>query len=98
MARPLKIKILYPAILIFLIACNNTYTPKPAGYPKIEFPEKAYKPYVSDAPYSFEIPVYSYVEDELKNNPESNADKKAIVLRGRSNLIGSFSILHRFSC
>jgi len=66
----LKIKILFPAILIFLIACNNTYTPKPAGYPKIEFPEKAYKPYVSDAPYSFEIPVYSYVEDELKNNPE----------------------------
>jgi gliding motility-associated lipoprotein GldD len=50
-------------ILIFLacIACNRSYTPKPRGYLRIDFPEKQYTLFDTSFPYSFEYPVYSTV-------------------------------------
>ena len=42
-------------------ACRKSYTPKPRGYPRVEFPGKQYRVYDSTCPYSFELPVYSRV-------------------------------------
>lgn len=43
-------------------ACNSGYTPKPAGYYKISFPEKKYVLFDQPGyPYSFEYPVYGKV-------------------------------------
>lgn len=57
--------------VVFLIAassCQNNYSPKPRGYFRIEFPEKAYQKYQSDCPYTFEYPVYAnIVPDTLPN-------------------------------
>jgi gliding motility-associated lipoprotein GldD len=45
-----------------LVACNSPYIPKPAGYFKIDFPEKQYKVFNEPGfPYSFEYPVYATV-------------------------------------
>jgi gliding motility-associated lipoprotein GldD len=41
------------------LACSESYTPKPRGYFRITFPEKEYRKFESDAPFKFEIPVYS---------------------------------------
>ncbi|MBN1131622.1 MAG: gliding motility lipoprotein GldD [Bacteroidales bacterium] len=51
-------------ISLLVTACNTSYTPKPMGYARIDFPEKEYKLYDGNAPYSFEIPDYSYVEND----------------------------------
>ncbi len=53
--------------LIVLIACNSDFTPKPAGYFKINFPEKKYQLFDKPGyPYSFEYPVYaSVIKDSL---------------------------------
>ncbi|HAH24731.1 MAG TPA: gliding motility lipoprotein GldD [Prolixibacteraceae bacterium] len=60
--------ILFVSSLLFLLllgSCKKEYIPKPRGYFRIDFPEKAYmkidpKSSVSAAlPYRFEIPVYS---------------------------------------
>jgi gliding motility-associated lipoprotein GldD len=56
------------SILIIIVsivtACEETvYTPKPRGYPRVVFPEKAYQKF--DANYcrfSFEYPVYASIE------------------------------------
>ena len=58
-------------LLIFLficcVACNETYTPKPEGYPRIKFPKKTYLQYDShNCPFVFDIPTYSkIIQDSL---------------------------------
>lgn len=49
--------------LFFLIACRpETYTPKPRGYARTEFPSRAYTLFDEPGfPYSFEYPVYGRV-------------------------------------
>lgn len=45
--------------LLFLIACQADYSPKPRGFFRIHLPEKEYVRFASAFPYSFEYPVYS---------------------------------------
>jgi len=46
----------------FFCACNSSFTPKPTGYFKIDFPKKKYQLFQeSGYPYSFEYPVYARV-------------------------------------
>jgi gliding motility-associated lipoprotein GldD len=50
------------AAVCFIAACNSSYTPKPAGYFRISFPEKQYRVFDQPGyPYSFEYPVYANV-------------------------------------
>jgi gliding motility-associated lipoprotein GldD len=50
-------------IIVGLItSCSNdeaTYSPKPRGYFRIDFPKKEYRLYDSICPYTFEIPLYT---------------------------------------
>jgi gliding motility-associated lipoprotein GldD len=47
-------------ILIFFSGCKKNYTPKPRGYFRIGFPEKAYTSFNEKGfPYQFDIPDYS---------------------------------------
>ncbi|MDP9081630.1 MAG: gliding motility lipoprotein GldD [Bacteroidota bacterium] len=52
-------------------ACSgdHDYSPKPRGYYRIVFPEKAYQPYTSSAPFTFEYPKYATIE--LDKNPDA---------------------------
>jgi gliding motility-associated lipoprotein GldD len=46
-----------------LIACEETvYTPKPRGYPKVEYPEKAYQKFDKNyCHFTFEYPKYAQI-------------------------------------
>ena len=58
----LPVKYILPLIFILTTTgCQRTYSPKPEGYLRIDFPEKAYRLFDSACPYSFEVPVYAYV-------------------------------------
>lgn len=59
-------------VLLFLAGCKNTYTPKPRGYFRIDFPEKNYKTIGHQYPYSFEIPTYSKIEKDTRNANQPN--------------------------
>jgi gliding motility-associated lipoprotein GldD len=48
-------------MLLALICCKRHYTPKPAGYLRIDFPEKAYQIYNTSCPYTFEYPLYGKI-------------------------------------
>lgn len=48
--------------------CQQHYAPKPRGYFRIEFPEKAYTTISGDCPYTLNIPVYAEME------PDRSAD------------------------
>ncbi|PCJ26341.1 MAG: gliding motility lipoprotein GldD [Flavobacteriales bacterium] len=57
------------AISIFLISCgNDTFTPKPKGYFRIDLPKKEYHPLIKDCPFVFEIPNYTSTIPNI-NNP-----------------------------
>jgi gliding motility-associated lipoprotein GldD len=51
------------ACCMFVVsACNSTYTSKPKGYFKIDFPERKYVKFEREGfPYSFEYPVYANI-------------------------------------
>ena len=58
----LPVKYILPlTVILTTTGCQRTYTPKPEGYLRIDFPEKAYRLFDSACPYSFEVPVYAYV-------------------------------------
>jgi len=66
-------KLVLPVIIIlFFAACsgNHDYSPKPRGYYRIVFPEKAYQSYQADAPFTFQYPIYAVIE------PDKNANAK----------------------
>ncbi len=53
----------------FVSACGDdeddeVYSPKPKGYPRIYFEAKNYRLYDSLCPYSFEIPTYSFIDND----------------------------------
>jgi gliding motility-associated lipoprotein GldD len=51
--------------IVLLQACDESYTPKPRGYVRIDLPEHNYISFDSNFPYSFEYPVYA----ELSPDP-----------------------------
>ncbi len=49
-------------LFLMIYACGTDYTPKPRAYPRINFPEHAYKKFTAPAcPFTFEQPTYSKV-------------------------------------
>ncbi len=56
--------------VIILPGCRRDYAPKPRGFFRIDLPEKAYRPFDSAFPYSFEIPVYAKIQPDEKSPGE----------------------------
>jgi gliding motility-associated lipoprotein GldD len=52
---------LFLLIFTMAVACHKSYTPKPKGYFRIDFPEKKYVKYESPCGYNFEYPVYGKI-------------------------------------
>jgi gliding motility-associated lipoprotein GldD len=52
--------------LICLSSCKSEsdYSPKPRGYARIYFPERVYRQYHTDCPYTFTYPTYAIVEPD----------------------------------
>ncbi len=57
----MKIRNLVLLSAVLLFACDRSYTPKPAGYIKVHYPEKNYRMFDGADPYRFEYPVYAFV-------------------------------------
>src|SRR3982751_4343801 len=50
------------AFSILVFSCNSTYTPRPRGFYKIDFPAHAYQVFDrAGFPYAFEYPVYGKI-------------------------------------
>jgi len=56
-------------LLLLFSACTSAdYSPKPRGFFRIEFPEKAYKPAETGCPFTFEMPVYAHLAQDSTRN------------------------------
>jgi len=63
--------IFFSFFLLISISCKEEFTPKPRGYYRISFQEKAYHPlYSATFPYRFEIPEYSRIVPDDERNAE----------------------------
>lgn len=78
------------AISLILAACNNSYTPKPRAYMRIELPaSKDYQVFDSPYPYTFEYPAYSRIVSDAQKywlNVEFPAQNSYIYLSYNSGL------------
>ena len=62
----MKIK-LFAILLLFVLSCNEKYTPKPRGYFRIDFPKKEYHKIPKKFPYQFDIAGYSKIARDTRN-------------------------------
>ena len=53
------------------MACDRSFTPKPTGYMRVDYPEKTYRLYDDQEFYQFEIPTYAVVEIDRGRNSEA---------------------------
>jgi gliding motility-associated lipoprotein GldD len=74
--KNISIFFLYTLFIIVESACNSSYTPRPRGFFKIDFPAHAYQVFDKPGfPYRFEYPVYAKIVqdsvffDEQPENP-----------------------------
>jgi len=51
-------------VMAIFFSCNDSYTPKPSGYSRIDFPKKLTKKSESHCPFNFQQPLYA----EIVNN------------------------------
>ena len=58
------------AMLVLVLSCNRSYTPKPMGYARIDYPEKNYRLYNEQENFQFEVPDYSRVVPESSPGAE----------------------------
>lgn len=80
---------LYGLVLSALLvtSCGSDYSPKPRGYFKIDLPDKKFRTYQGDCPFSFEYPVYSnVVTDSARNAKPCWKDLVYPGLNGRIHL------------
>lgn len=69
MQKDKRFYIVIVALVLVGIGCQN-YTPKPHGFPRIEFPERAYKSFDDGCAYRFDIPTYSIIERDTHETAE----------------------------
>ena len=62
--------IVFLALLVLATSCKESYTPKPAGYLRIDYPEKSYRLYDEQEFYQFEIPEYALIEQDPGSGAE----------------------------
>jgi gliding motility-associated lipoprotein GldD len=81
-----KLIILIP-VLLLLAACsgNNDYSPKPRGYYRIVFPEKAYQQFEGPYPFTFIYPKYAVMEKDNEATLQKK-DKKLINMKYLLNM------------
>ncbi|MBL4594749.1 MAG: hypothetical protein JKX68_13185 [Flavobacteriales bacterium] len=67
----------YKLILTIIISSlcyscgNDTFTPKPKGYFRIDLPKKEYYSIEKDCPFTFETPNYTEIKPNI-NNPDKS--------------------------
>lgn len=69
MNRAINHFFLLAGMSIFLFACSH-YSPKPHGYPRVQYPEKNYEVFDSNCAYTFQIPVYAEMRLDEDDNSE----------------------------
>jgi gliding motility-associated lipoprotein GldD len=81
-----KIVWFIPVLLLFA-ACrgNHDYSPKPRGYYRIIFPEKAYQQFNGPYPFTFIYPKYAVIEKDTHIAPQKK-DKKLINMQYLLNM------------
>lgn len=52
------------SIILLMASCREHYTPKPRGYPRIDLPERVYRTFDTNFPYSFSYPVYAEIRPD----------------------------------
>ena len=91
---PGAISVAFIFLLILLSSsCRENYTPKPAGYVKIDFPEKKYRLYGSNPAFSFEYPQYAVIHDSSSKKKEGWLNMEIPSLNGTIYL--SYSKLNK---
>jgi gliding motility-associated lipoprotein GldD len=61
MTRKILYQVTLCSILFIVMGCRHVTVPRPAGYFRIDLPEKEYRPLGPGYPYSFEYPVYGVI-------------------------------------
>lgn len=57
-------------ISVSFLSCKEDYVPRPRGFMKVEYPERSYTQFDTNAPFSFAYPEYAEVVQDTSPNAE----------------------------
>lgn len=60
----LKKILTYSLVVFFLLGCEETFTPKPKGFNRIDLPEAKYRRIGTEYPYQFEYSTLASIEED----------------------------------
>jgi len=58
------------SIVLLLASCEDSFTPRPHAFFRIDFPQKEFVKYKGACPYEFDIPYYSSISFDSTANSE----------------------------
>ena len=58
------------SIVLLLASCDESFTPRPHAFFRIDFPQKDFVKYSGNCPYEFDIPYYSSISYDSSANAE----------------------------
>lgn len=70
MKNNIYFSILILTFLFFIEGCKQATTPKPAGYLRINYPEKTYKDFNTNSPYTLRYPAYAAMQADSDKNAQ----------------------------
>ncbi len=75
MEARMKLQVLFLVLTILFISCEEViFSPKPRGYPRVIYPEKAYRDFTEEyCDFKFEYPAYSIIQQDETYFDESPA-------------------------
>jgi len=57
-------------LLVVLVSCKHANTPKPAGYIRVDYPEKKYQTFSNQSPYTLRYPLYAAMQPDSDKNAQ----------------------------
>jgi len=70
MKRTCQLLIAVAILALIAASCEESYTPKPRGYFRIDLPEKRYQKFDTAYPYAFDFPAYTRIVLDRRESSE----------------------------
>ena len=82
-------------LILFITACDEpTQTPRPRGFPKVEFPEKTYQTFDADyCHFTFDYPTYAKIQQDTSYFDENRQTPAGLIFIFLHSIAESIAVI-----
>jgi gliding motility-associated lipoprotein GldD len=68
--HPFTLPVVLLLLILLILSCSESYTPRPRGYYRIDFPVRNYQLFDTAFPFAFQFPVYASITPDTSRLAE----------------------------